>query len=66
MSIPGKALAGVIDRLREELPADAFQQLSEFHALVVQSLRSQSGEQRDRLAELLPAIRSIAGVRGVA
>lgn len=62
LSIPGKALAGVIELLKADLEPEAFQKLSEFHSLVVESLRSGGSTANPKLAELLPVVKGIAGV----
>ena len=62
MSVPGKALSGVIGLLQSELPPGPFQELAQFHSLVVESLRSNSPENAPRLAALLLKIKGIAGV----
>lgn len=60
MSIPGKALAGVINILEDELPQPSFAQLSKFHKLVVEDLRTQSQQGSKELAAMLPGIRNLA------
>ena len=64
MSVPGKALSGVIGLLQSELPPGPFQELGQFHSLVVDSLRSHSPEPAPKLAALLPKIKGVAGVGG--
>ena len=62
-SIPGKALAGVIALLKSDLPAEQFQQLNEFHSMVVERLRQQNSEEQDpKLAQLALAVKGIAGL----
>ena len=60
--MPGKALSGVISHLKGLLPSDQFLQLEEVHGLVVEDLRSQSGQQNPKLAELLPKVKAVAGL----
>ena len=62
MSIPGKALAGVIHLLEDHLPKASFAELSEFHRLVVEDLRSQGNQGDSRLAALLPGIKRMVGI----
>ena len=62
MSVPGKALSGVIGVLQSELPPGPFQELAQFHSLVVESLRSHSPENAPKLAALLPKIKGMTGV----
>ena len=62
-SIPGKALAGVITHLKASLQPEDANLLSDFHELVVQSLRSESNSlSNDKLIALIPSIRTISGV----
>jgi hypothetical protein len=62
-SIPGKALAGVIALLRRDLPAEHFEQLMEFHSMVVDRLRLQHVEEQNlALVQRLLAIKKIAGI----
>ena len=63
-SIPGKALAGVIALLEPDLPAKQFQQLDEFHSMVVERLRLQDsqGQEDPKIAELALAVKTIAGL----
>ena len=59
-SIPGKALAGVITHLKASLQPEDAKLLSDFHELVVQSLRSESNSlSNDKLVALIPSIRTI-------
>ena len=62
VSIPGKALSGVISYLKEFLPGKKFLQLRELHGLVVEDLRSQSGQRNPRLIEVLPELKDMAGL----
>lgn len=63
ISIPGKALAGVIDQLKGALPSEQFSQLAEMHKLVVNDLRSQDNEQNPRLLVLMPSLKAMTGVQ---
>lgn len=66
VSVPGKALAGVIGQLEATLPPDQYSDLAEMHKLVVDDLRSQSSEQNPRLQLLLPKVKAIAGLSQMA
>lgn len=62
VSVPGKALSGVISYLKDLLPPDQFLQLNDMHGLVVEDLRSQNGQQNSGLADLLLRVKAIAGL----
>lgn len=62
LSVPGKALGGVIAHLKGALPAEHVAHLSDFHKLVVEGLKSQGNHQNPRLLQLLPELKSMAGI----
>ena len=64
MSVPGRALGGVIEGLKEGLSKDSFGLLRDFHAGVVAFLKAGSGDaalqQRAALQEKLPQLQAAA------
>ncbi|KAL3152351.1 hypothetical protein ABBQ32_001414 [Trebouxia sp. C0010 RCD-2024] len=72
ITVPGRALAGIIAGLRTSLESDSFELLQSYHQLVVNHLRAMSAEtpsepelgvMQEQLATKLQAIKSMAGVR---
>lgn len=72
ITVPGRALAGIIADLRTSLEPDSFDLLQSYHQLVVNHLRAMSAEAspepelevtQEQLAAKLQAVKSIAGVR---
>lgn len=75
VSLPGRALAAAVEKLREHLPEEAHALLVDFHAAVVESLRSSAGEGSGgggeaagvlaaRLAEMQPRVQALLEVSG--
>lgn len=44
VSLPGRALGAAVEKLKSQLPEEQYAVLADFHAAVVQQLRSQGGE----------------------
>lgn len=72
VSVPGRALGGVLQRLQLELPEPSYQLLQGFHDAVVESLKLASAEGAEsaaraaalgeQLAAQLPALKALAGL----
>lgn len=56
VSVPGRALSGVIASLKDELSEETFELLSSFHADVVNMLKSRDGSYEAELQEKLPLL----------
>lgn len=72
ITVPGRALAGIIADLKTSLESDSFELLQSYHQLVVNHLRAMSAEtssepelefMQEQLAAKLQAVKSMAGVR---
>lgn len=74
VQVPGRALLGVVELLKDGIPADAYQLLKDYHGLVVDSLKAQPGaEQRPDQSDAgqaarqkLPGLKAAAGVADAA
>ena len=68
VSIPGRALGGVIEGLKKELPESVYAALSTFHADVVSLLKAggpgQAVEVEERLKAASPGLRAAALEQG--
>lgn len=69
LSIPGRAIGAVLDKLKDGLPKESHTLLVDFHAGVVASLRGQSQAEGAgqaaavaKLQEQLEAVKVVAGV----
>lgn len=69
LSVPGRAMGPVLQRLKPHLPEDGFALTQRFLDDVVEALKQQGGGGGDsdggvaeRLAAALPALKSLAGV----
>ena len=72
VTVPGRALAGIIASLKTSLEPDCFELLQAFHQQVVSHLRAMSteaasatanGEMQDQLAARLGALKSMVGAQ---
>lgn len=73
VSVPGRALAGIITHLKASLEPDSFGLLQSYHQLVVDHLRAMSAEtssepelstMQEQLKAKLHSIKSMVGVEG--
>ena len=73
VSVPGRALAGIITHLKASLEPDSFDLLQSYHQLVVNHLRAMSAEtssdsevgtMQEQLAAKLQSVKSMVGVGG--
>lgn len=73
VSVPGRALAGIITHLKASLQPDSFELLQSYHQLVVNQLRAMSAEtssesdlgtMQEQLAAKLHSVKSMVGVGG--
>ncbi len=68
VSIPGRALGGVIEGLRKDLPEDVYGTVSTFHADVVSLLKAggsgQAADVEERLKAASPGLRAAALEQG--
>ena len=68
MSIPGRALGGVIEGLKKDLPEDVYGTVSTFHADVVSLLKAggpgQAADVEHRLKASSPGLRAAALEQG--
>ena len=73
VSVPGRALAGIIAHLKASLEPDSFDRLQSYHQLVVNHLRAMSAEtssepelstMQEQLTAKLPSIKAMVGVEG--
>jgi hypothetical protein len=71
VSIPGRAIGGVLALLQSKLEAEQHSLVQQFHELVVDSLKSAAagGEASagpEQLQTLIPHVKALAGVEGAA
>lgn len=73
VSVPGRALAGIITHLKASLDPESYDLLQSYHQLVVSHLRALStdtssaqelDEMQEQLAAKLQGVKSMAGVDG--
>lgn len=73
VSVPGRALAGIITHLKASLEPDSYDLLQSYHQLVVSHLRALStdtssaqelDEMQEQLAAKLQSVKHMAGVEG--
>lgn len=72
VTVPGRALAGIIGSLKISLEPDSFELLHSYHQLVVNHLRAlstdtasgtETGEMQDQLAAKLGALKAMVGAQ---
>ena len=71
VTVPGRALAGIITNLKDSLDPEASELLQSYHQLVVNFLRSLSSDTslspkahalQEKLAAKLPVLKSVVGL----
>ncbi len=65
MSVPGRAIGGVLARLKAELPEDSYTAMAAFHEGVVEALKQgddSDGQLQEKLAAQLPGIKALVGL----
>ena len=71
VTVPGRALAGIISNLKASIEADAFDVLHAYHQMVVSHLRAMSSgsssepevkAMQDQLSDRLDSLKALAGI----